>query len=84
MIKITKKDIIDNLLACLLGLIVYIIARILIPTISLNSLADILLFIISYLVGSTVYFLIKKKDRYLFLVGEILFKMKFYVLFKSL
>ena len=61
MIKITKKDIIDNLLACLLGLIVYIIARILIPTISLNSLADILLFIISYLVGSTVYFLIKKR-----------------------
>lgn len=61
MVKITKRDIIDNLLACLFGLVIYIILRFLIPTVSLNSFADILLFCLSYIVGSTIYFLVKKK-----------------------
>lgn len=60
---VKQRDIIDNLLSCLLGLVVYIIARFLIPTISLNSFADILLFIVSNLVGSTVYFLVKRNKR---------------------
>ena len=63
MTKITKKDLLDNFLACLLGTVVYIITRFSIPNVSLNSGADTLLFIVSYLLGSTIYFLIRKDKK---------------------
>lgn len=63
MTKITKKDLLDNFLACLLGIVVYIIARFLIPNVSLNSGADILLFIVSYFLGSTIYFFVRKDKK---------------------
>lgn len=55
------KIIIENVLICIVSIVVYTVVRFLIPTMELNYWIDLLLMVICYLIGSFMYDL--AKDR---------------------
>ena len=61
--KINKKDLKDNIISCLLGALMYTIVISLLPTIRVNSVVDIVIFGVCFILGSIIYSLFNKRNN---------------------